>query len=109
MELCLNLCVKLLFLKLRVYVCVCVCMYVCLSMMSSAQTFLLLGAAEAARCFLELIAVNFDHPKGAEDLRQVGGLVTAGEGIMVTINYELPAHHRKTNHPLTTQRGHSST
>ena len=43
------------------------------------RTFLLLGAAEAAGGFLELVAVNFDHPEWAEDLGQVGGLVTAGK------------------------------
>lgn len=42
-----------------------------------AQTFLLLGAAEAAGGFLELIAVNFDHPEGTEHLGQVGRFVTA--------------------------------
>lgn len=40
------------------------------------QTFLFLGAAEAAGGLLELIAVNFDHPKRAEHLRQVGRLIT---------------------------------
>lgn len=40
------------------------------------QTFLLLGAAEAAGGLLELITVNFDHPKRAEHLCQVGGFVT---------------------------------
>lgn len=44
---------------------------------ASAQTFLLLGAAEAAGGFLELIAVNFDHPEGTEHLGQVGCFVTA--------------------------------
>ncbi len=44
---------------------------------ASAQTFLLLRAAEAAGSFLELIAVNFDHPKRAEHLRQVGSFITA--------------------------------
>lgn len=44
---------------------------------SSVQTFLFLRTAEAACSFLELIAVNFDHPKGAEHLCQVGSFVTA--------------------------------
>lgn len=42
------------------------------------QTFLFLGAAEAAGGFLELIAVNFDHPEGAKHLRQVGRFIAAG-------------------------------
>lgn len=42
----------------------------------SLQTFLFLGTAEAASGFLELIAVNFDHPKRTEHLRQVGSFIT---------------------------------
>ena len=46
---------------------------------ASVQTFLFLRAAEAAGGFLELVAVNFDHPKRAEHLRQVGSFITAEE------------------------------
>ena len=42
----------------------------------SFLTFLLLWPAEAAGGFLELVAVNFDHPEWAEHLCQVGRLIT---------------------------------
>lgn len=42
----------------------------------STHTLLFLWAAEAARGFLELVAVNFDHPERAEHLGQVGSFVT---------------------------------
>lgn len=47
--------------------------------MNAVPTFFLLGAAEAAAGLLELVAVNFDHPKRAKDLCQVRGLVTGGQ------------------------------
>lgn len=43
---------------------------------ASVRTFLFLGAAEAAGGFLELVAVNFDHPKRTEHLCQVGSFIT---------------------------------
>lgn len=46
------------------------------AILTPAQTFLLLGAAEAAGGFLELVAVNFDHPEWAEHLGQVRRFVT---------------------------------
>ncbi len=46
---------------------------------ASEQTFLFLGAAEAAGGFLELIPVNFDHPKWTEHLSQVRGFITGGK------------------------------
>lgn len=46
---------------------------------NAVPTFFLLGAAEAAAGLLELVAVNFDHPKRAKDLCQVRGLVTGGQ------------------------------
>lgn len=46
---------------------------------NAVPTFFLFGAAEAAAGLLELIAVNFDHPKRAKDFGQVRGLVTGGQ------------------------------
>lgn len=46
---------------------------------ASVQTFLFLGAAEAAGGFLELVTIHFDHPKWTEHLCQVGSFITAGK------------------------------
>lgn len=46
---------------------------------ASVQTFFFFRAAEAAGSFLELVTINFDHPKWTEHLCQVGSFITAGK------------------------------
>ena len=79
------------------------------------QTFLFLGAAEAAGGLLELITVNFDHPKRAEHLCQVGGFVTEERSDLNTFSspdlqkYNCFALLCSWVQKLTMQRGRSST
>lgn len=54
---------------------------------ASVQTFLVLRAAEAAGGFLELVTINFDHPKWPEHLSQVGRFITAGR---IGLNKSVP-------------------
>lgn len=53
---------------------------------ASVHTFLFLRAAKAAGGFLELVAVNFDHPKGAEHLCQVRRFITEEESHLSSLN-----------------------
>lgn len=75
------------------------------------QTFLFLGAAEAAGGFLELIAVNFDHPEGAKHLCQVGRFIAAGiqKNPMVRFLTSNCQESQRWHHGLTRQTGRNST
>lgn len=51
-----------------------------------SHTIFFFWAAEAARCFLELVAVNFDHPKWTKHLCQVWGFITTKKKD-ITVNH----------------------
>lgn len=81
---------------------------------NAVPTFFLLGAAEAAAGLLELVAVNFDHPKRAKDLCQVRGLVTGGQRshsdkVWISARLDGMIYFFSSWTRLTRQRGRSST